>query len=253
MPALLLLVCLAACQEEILHDLSEREANRVVKHLSVARLDAKKVAQADGRWTIAVARDAMVPALTYIDSQRVLADRESSMLKSKGSMIPSREDQWFRYERSLASSIEESLAAIPGVLEARVHVNLPDEDPLFAAADQMGGTGSVLLVVDSSFRTADVDVAALVAGAAGISREGVRVLRSEAPPARAHEVVKVESESFHPSPRLGIADSWRVALGVGVLIVLGIGGFGARRVVAQRRRKVAFTLPKELDFEGETV
>lgn len=230
-----------------MHDLSEREANKVVSHLSAAHLGASKVLQADGRWAIAVDRDEMVSALSHLDTQRVLAPRGGDSLVGKSSMIPSREEQRFRYERALAVSIEDSLSAIPGVLEPRVHINVPDEDPLFPSQDLRLGSGSVLLVVDESFKAGDDEISALVAGAAGISREAVRVLKSLAPPPR----------SLAGNPRNGVArreemhaastPPWAAVavMGGGVLFA-----FGIRRLATRRTKRSTFSLPKELDFEG---
>ncbi len=242
------MVFCAACQEEIVHDLSEREANKVVSHLSVAHLGASKVLQADGRWAIAVDRDEIVSALSLLDTQRVLAPRGGDSLVGKSSMIPSREEQRFRYERALAASIEDSLSAIPGVLEPRVHINVPDQDPLFPSQDLRLGSGSVLLVVDESFKASDDEISALIAGAAGISREAVRVLKSIAPPPRSPlgpdaTLIAVRREEMHSTS----TPPWAVgaAIAGGVLCALGI-----RRLATRRMKRSTFSLPKELDFEG---
>jgi type III secretory pathway lipoprotein EscJ len=241
------LVFLSACQEQIVHDLSEREANKVISHLSAAKLDAHKVIQPDGRWAISVSQDSIVAALAYLDTQRVLATRDVKGPIGKGSMIPSREEQWFRYERSVAMSIEESLAAIPGVLEARVHTNIPEEDPLFGSSGR-DGSGSVLLVVDEKFVAHDEEISALVGGAAGIPREVIRILKStttlpkplEGGPAS--EVTKL-LPSIASTARLPWTEG--VAVCAALVAVLGI-----RHMRTRGKKKVIFSIPKALDFEG---
>lgn len=259
-----LLCSLAACQEQIVHDLSEREANSVVSQLSMARLDARKVQQPDGRWAISVDQDEMLQALSYIETRRVLTSRDAKSVSNKGVMIPSREEQWFRYERSVAVSIEESLSALPGVLDARVHVNLPDDDPLFGDSARKGGSGSVLLVVDKSFTAADAEVGALVGGAAGLPRDAVRVLRSEAVEANPPAVVEVSGDIVPPPPESttesrGVGFFER-ALFVSLLrepwvgaasLVVSIGAACGVWLLRRRPKRTArFELPKELDFEG---
>ena len=246
--ALVLLVLFSACQEQIVHDLSEREANKVIRHLSVANLDAHKVIQPDGRWAISVSHDAIVPALAYLDTQRVLASRDVKGSSGKGTMIPSREEQWFRYERSVAVSIEESLAAIPGVLEARVHVNLPEEDPLFGASGRGSGSGSVLLVVDDTFSAHDEEISALVGGAAGVPRDVIRVLKSTAAVLRPPEgstAQQVVDQSVSIAPTVQVP--WVESVAVCALLVAVLG---LRNLFGRRKKKVTFSLPKELDFEG---
>ena len=170
---------LVGCDEQILHDLTEQEANKVLSRLHVGSLSAQKVLQSDGRWAIAVDENQVIPALTFLDSNRVLAARTSNLpVSSKGGIVPSREEQWFRYERSIAVSIEESLSTIRGVLEVRVHVNLPEKDPLFGTTSKESGSGSVLLVVDERYEASKSDVAHLVSGAAGIPPERISVLQS---------------------------------------------------------------------------
>jgi hypothetical protein len=168
-------------------------------------------------------------------------------------MIPSREEQRFRYERSVALSIEESLSALPGVLDARVHLNLPDDDPLFGDAARKGGSGSVLLVVEHGFAASDEEVSALVGGAAGLPREVVRVLKSKTVEGRA--LPSEESARAPVPPPQGASISpvvWPIAMtlvGGSALIGLGMRG-GMRFLRARSKRRVKFELPKELDFEG---
>jgi type III secretion protein J len=243
-----LVFLISACQEQIVHDLSEREANSVVSQLSMARLDARKVPQPDGRWAISVNQEEMIPAISFIETRRVLPSRDAKSGSSKGAMIPSREEQWFRYERSVALSIEESLSALPGVLDARVHVNLPDDDPLFGDSARGGGSGSVLLVVDRRFSAADDEVAALVGGAAGLSREVVRVLKSQTVEDDVQKFVEAPTLTSNSIAEVPIS---LVVVGWGVAGIATLGAaYGVRMLRRRSRRRVAFELPKELDFEG---
>jgi flagellar biosynthesis/type III secretory pathway M-ring protein FliF/YscJ len=170
---------LSACDEQILHDLSESEANRVISRFSGTAIIPTKVVQSDGRWAIAVPRESSVSALAFLDSHRVLSARGGKGPKAaKGGLVPSREEQWFSYQRAVAQSIEDTLNSLGGVLEAHVHVNLPEHDPLLGRKRDAGGTGSVLLVIDDRFAVKDEEVSALVSGAAGLPAGSVTVLRS---------------------------------------------------------------------------
>jgi type III secretion protein J len=248
-----LVFIISACQEQIVHDLSEREANSVMSQLSMARLDARKVQQPDGRWAISVEHDEMIPALSYIETRRILTTRDAKSVSNKGSMIPSREEQRFRYERSVAVSIEESLSALPGVLDARVHVNLPDDDLLFGDLARKGGSGSVLLVVDRTFVAGDDEVAALVGGAAGLPRDVVRVLKSQTAEIEVPEVVMAPRDlsPFIPESALSRVAWSFVPWTLGVAAVVMVSSLGVAQLFKRRpTRKATFQLPKELDFEG---
>jgi|694.fasta_scaffold10224_3 type III secretory pathway lipoprotein EscJ len=241
------------CDEQIIHDLGEAEANRVVSRLSVAALDAHKVQQSDGRWAVAVPEESILPALTFLESNRVLTPRGQPSGSSKGGLVPSRQEQWFRYERAMAQAIEESLAALAGVLEARVHVNLPESDPLFGTKKREGGSGSVLLLVDGGFVASNDEISALVAGAAGIPAQHVTVLKSVAPQRNTElgRGVPVDASSSSAAAEVGQQSSGvapdsegaglvteLLAAAAGVLVALGAQVLWRRRDPPLRFRRL---------------
>jgi type III secretory pathway lipoprotein EscJ len=256
---------IAGCDEQILHDLSEQDANRVLSRLGNESLGAKKVLQSDGRWAIAVERKSVVTALSYLDTNRVLSPRSTSGHPSnKGGFVPSREEQWFRYERSVALSLEDSLNTLAGVLEARVHLNLPETDPLFGTRKELTGSGSVLLVVDNRYTSNDQEIAALVAGAAGIPVQKVTVLRSRPPTAHVEPVSQPIIESAvvpvgqqEPTPAQAspeesvpqathfVMDSQVSMASAAFAALLGTGAV----LFIRRRRRVRFVLPSSAHEE----
>jgi type III secretion protein J len=243
---------LTGCDEQILHDLTEQDANKVLSRLSSSDLAAQKVLQSDGRWSISVSKDQVVPALNFLDSTRVLTPRAtSSGAASKSGFVPSREEQRFRYERSVALSIEESLAAMHGVLEARVHLNLPESDPLFGTRKDNLGSGSVLLVTDSSLLAKDEEIAALVSGAAGIPAAKVSVLRSQlagAPAGPEPARTAVAQEGSLALANVSVSELGAVkslssyAKGLAALAACVVAGFGLL-FFRSRHRRVVFQLP----------
>lgn len=244
------LVCATGCEEQILHDLSEREANRVVSELHAAKVSASKLSQSDGRWTIGVAKREVVTALRALEFQRVLPSPGARGAPvSKGGFIPSREERLFRYERAMSEALEDSLTAIPGVLEARVHLNLPAEDPLLGPSRVPAGSGSVLLLVDERWAARDEDIAHLVGGAAGVPSGAVKVLRSSAErPVEAQHTVSPESRAQEVNGKNSI-DTQPVA--VALLGALGVSAAWIGRVCVRRRRKrVKFSLPSEKTTGG---
>lgn len=247
--ALMCLLLSVGCDEQILHNLSEREANKIVSNLSDANLSVDKVLQPDGRWAISVAEADKMVALHRLEAQRLLSSQDPvSASSSRSSIVPSREEERFRYERSVSQSVEESIKALPGVLDARVHVNLPDRDPLFGSREGGRGSGSVLLVVDDTFTSDDGDIAALVSGAAGISRDVVGILRSA--PERIETPV-VDSNVVAGLHRQSSAQRflvwWPEAVGVSAIV---LSALVATTFVRRRRPLPLFPLPKILDFEG---
>ena len=115
------LIFVSACQEQIVHNLSESEANRFLTKLQEIRIDAEKIRQPDSRWAIAVERSNAMAAVKYLDQARLF--REESSLHEKSALISSREDQRFQYERAMSREIENTLLSLEGVLEiGRAHV-----------------------------------------------------------------------------------------------------------------------------------
>ncbi len=173
-------------------------------------------------------------------------------------MLASREDQRFRYERSLSHEIELTLSNAPGVLESRVHLNLPAIDPIFGQPlGKKEGSGSVLLVVRDAVLKRE-EVATLVAGASGVPEESISVLITSAeairncetvviPEARLTPVATLEAKKQEPSAQTGVLEAraqfwdlmksrcnWHVMV---VLASLTFGGICLMVLVVLRKRR----------------
>lgn len=167
----------AACRETVLHDLSEQDANRVHLVLKKQKIEAKKEKSKNG-WQISVSTDLLSKALAVIEDSKVLKTRESRTKDSSNAMLQSREQREQLLEQDRALEIESTLERIPGVLEARVHLYLPENSNLGLGAKQNPKSGSVFLIAKSK----EVDrahVAQLVAGAVGIQAQAISVMLSE--------------------------------------------------------------------------
>ena len=173
--------------------------------LNTAGIEAEKVRQADSGWALSVSSSNARQAIGYLIDSRAMR-RPGKGDDEKASLVSSREEQRFRYERSVSRELEATLAGIEGVLEARVHLNLPLADPLFGTVSGRAGEGtaSVLLVTSGELRLSKDEVAALVAQAVGINSQKVAVLVSagagtEEPPKEVlKEVQAVPAEA--PAP-----------------------------------------------------
>lgn len=177
------LVCLLAfcliltgCKEKIVHNLSENDANRYLARLDEISAGASKVKQPDGKWSISVDKTKAILAIKHLGDSRMLKSSDAPA-SEQSSLISSREDQRFKFERALSREIENTLASIEGVLEARVHLNLPGVDPILGhRLPASKGTGSVLLVIKKDFQLTTEMIADLVSGASGIETGQIAVL-----------------------------------------------------------------------------
>lgn len=255
---ILVVMLLSGCREQIVHNLSEIDANRLVTKLHDSSLNGDKEKQADGKWSISVPSDETIRALKLLNDSRILRSENQKAIE-KSSVISSREDQRFHYERSLSQEIEATLSSVPGVLEARVHLNIPPVDPLFGRSLGQGGTASVLLVTDSSLTTTKDEIAGLVAGASGIKSDAISVLFSRSAETVATETNKPaidlalnSPENGHNSEASGASQSWYLwsQISASLLILLGAGGYWFYKKKNQRTTAVVAKALAELGAEG---
>ena len=185
----LLAAALAGCGEEpLLHDLPEREANAVLVALDEAGIAAAKLRQegSEGGWTVSV------PSGEAGRAHRLLSARELPRASppglgevfGQGSAVPSPVEEHARWLHALSGELARSVEALDGVVEARVHLGLPADDPLRPGA-RAAPRAAVLVkcrpAACPALRAMEGGLRALVAGAAeGLSPEVVAVVIADA-------------------------------------------------------------------------
>jgi type III secretory pathway lipoprotein EscJ len=167
--AALLILC--GCRETILHDLDEEQANRVWVTLRHHRIEAEKNRSGAG-WSIAVEKSAAGRALTTLEKLRL--PRRPRNRERSSSFIPSRAEKDLLREQQLSERLEETLSALPGVVDARVHYLLEEKERARSSA-------SVLLVTLPGV-TVDVrQIKEIVAGGGALDGGRVSVALSSLP------------------------------------------------------------------------
>jgi type III secretion protein J len=193
-----LLVFLSGCAgEELLHGLDERQANELLVALDEGGIAAEKRREggADAGWLVEVrAGDAG-------RARRILSERELPRPRAPGfgdlfgeaAMVPTPVEEHARWLHALSGELSRSLGAIDGVVEARVHLGLPPEEPSRSMGPRLPRAAVLLKcrpLACASVRALEPGIRALVAGAAeGLAADAVALLVSEAAelPARAGE------------------------------------------------------------------
>jgi type III secretion protein J len=225
---------LAGCAgEEILHGLAEAQANEVLVALDEAGVAGAKRREdgADAGWIVAV------PARDAPRAQRALAERSLPRVRpagfaevfAKGSIVPTPVEEHALYLHALGGELSRSVEAIDGVVEARVHVGLPQPDPL-RPGERPRPRAAVLVKCRpsacASVRELEDGIRSLVAGSAdGLDPGAVSVVI--APASRA------------PAP--GAAPARRasaILVALAVAAGLGAAGIGALGLRARLRREV---------------
>jgi type III secretion protein J len=183
--ALLAVAALACgCAVPVVAGVEEGDANRIVVALDRASVDATKEVDpsAEGRFRVLVPRDDVPRALATMNAEGLPRPNPAGVLSSvdKGALVPSRAAEQAMVVAGLAGDLERTLESVDGVLAARVHLSLPEVDPLSPLRDaaKMKGTASVLL--EHRGPTPPIAVAEierLVAGGiAGLAPENVTVV-----------------------------------------------------------------------------
>jgi type III secretion protein J len=176
---------LAACKTAVRAGLSEREANQLIVALDRASIAASKEPEsgARDRFRVDVAAADATHAIALLEAQG-LPKREPpgfDQLYRDSGLLATPQEERARWTSATEAELARSLARMPGVLDARVHLALPDaERPLDSEAPEH--KAAVLLQrARSSTPIDEAGVRSLIAAAIdGLPAERVTVVQVEA-------------------------------------------------------------------------
>ena len=147
-----LLLFLAGCRTSLFEGLDEDQANRIVAALSHHGINGYKERSADQSWNVTV-DDADAVVATELASAYALPRGGHSNLgelfKRQG-LISSPEEDRVLYVYGLSQELSETLEKVDGVLLARVHIVLPEKDPMNPAQDTLP-SASVMMRYHSDY------------------------------------------------------------------------------------------------------
>jgi type III secretion protein J len=125
---------LCACNVVVAAGLDENDANRIALALEGSNVDAQKEPDptVEGKFKVSVARDDVPQALAAMHAEELPRPKPAGVLEAmdKGALVPSQTAEHAQLVRGTAGELERTLLEIDGVLAARVHLNLPEKDPL---------------------------------------------------------------------------------------------------------------------------
>ena len=148
------LISLAGCTHQIESSLPEHEAQDIVVTLREHGIDASAEADSIGKkegsaWHVSVwgTRDDATKAWKILRENGLPHEKLPGLeeLFSTPGMIPTAAEEKARMLLAMVGELGRTLRSMPGVVDARVHVVLPDNTSLLDKKDQNPTTASVLV------------------------------------------------------------------------------------------------------------
>lgn len=231
------LLALAGCNENLQHNLPEQDANDIMVLLQESGIGAKKVREEGGNEPTYVIQ---VPRQDYAQAAKLLrehslprphSDGLGSFAKNKG-MIPTQTEERAMFLDAIAGEVSNALNTVPGVLEARAIVMIPENSDLAQPDKRPLPSASVLVkyrnALDGAPPIDEARVKAFVSTVVtDLKPDNVTVIMTQAQPPTGVDpggrfksvlgmTIAAESESQF---------KWMVA--IGGLVILGLSVFAS--------------------------
>jgi len=125
-------LCLAGCKTTLYSDLSEKEINEMLATLLNKGIDAEKVPGNEGMWTLLVEESEIAASVEILQSVGFPKDRFASIgeIFEKEGLVSSPLEERIRFIYALSQELSETISLVDGVIAARVHIVIPENDPL---------------------------------------------------------------------------------------------------------------------------
>lgn len=237
---------LQACDIDLYTNLGEREANAMVAVLLRDGVPASRKVQDNGQLTVVVDEKRFSEAMSLLDDAGLPGQSFSNMgqvFKSNG-LVSSPVQERAQMVYALSEELSHSVSEIDGIISARVHVVLPDNDLLKRVISP--SSASVLVRYDPATDINQLipQIKTLVAnGISGLSYEGVSVTAIKA---------AVVGNRGNAQPRLAsFLGLWmlednvaqaRMMFGILLLCTLGLAGVLGWQQWQRRRSQSVYVL-----------
>jgi len=181
------LLTLTGCDEQttLFSNLEERQANSVMAALMDRDISCSKQPGEEGSWNLLIPKSRFAEAATLCERQglpRRSFHGVGEVFKKSG-MVSSPSEERIRFMDATAQDLSSTISMIDGVVDARVHVVLPENDPF--AKNLLPSSAAVAIRArwDADLSGAVPQVKSLVKNAIeGISYEKITVTIFQDPP-----------------------------------------------------------------------
>ena len=180
MKKIVLLACaallFAGCDKETtLHSgLVEQQANLVMAALLDAGIGCHKSPGEEGTWNVTVLESKFADSVNLLEKAGLprMAHQGIGEVFKKTGMISSPSEERIRFMDALAQDLAKTISGIDGVVDARVHVVLPENDPF--ARNALPSSAAV--AIRSRW---DADVTDIVPSVKGLVKNAIEGLQYE--------------------------------------------------------------------------
>lgn len=234
-PALIgLCLLLAACgRAELYSKLTETQANEMIAVLHSAGIEATKKEAGENGWTLQTEKGDFSRAVEVLHSQGYPREEFASLgtvFKREG-LVSSPTEEKARLVYGMSQELSHTISEIDGVVQARVHLVLPDNQPLAETGQPASASVFIKYRPGTNIDTQIGKVKALVVN----SVQGLK-----------YENVSVETFPAQPLPTVARKDGGEMLnanlIGVGIaglLLLIAALGYPSLRRWQQRRAAVA--------------
>ncbi len=151
------LVLLTGCKTELYSNLAEKDANSMLSILLNNKIDSEKVFDKKaGAYFLHVEKSQIPQAVQLLKQHGYPKEKIATVgeLFKKEGLISSPLEERTRFIFALSQSVQETLSQIDGVLVARVHVVLPENNPI--DKEVKPSSASVFIKYNPAYRLEDM-------------------------------------------------------------------------------------------------
>ncbi|AZO48766.1 MAG: EscJ/YscJ/HrcJ family type III secretion inner membrane ring protein [Mesorhizobium sp.] len=126
------MLVLQACSVELYSNLNQRQANEIVATLMRHGIPAQREAGKDGKMTVSVQKDRFAEAMVILDESGLPKQEFQTLgeVFKRDGLVSSPVEERATMIYGLSQELSQTISDIDGVLSARVHLVLPENDPL---------------------------------------------------------------------------------------------------------------------------
>ncbi|MDX8534182.1 type III secretion inner membrane ring lipoprotein SctJ [Mesorhizobium sp. VK25A] len=126
------MLMLQACSVELYSNLNQQQANEIVATLMRHGIAAQREAGKDGKMTVSVQKGSFAEAMAILDESGLPKQEFQTLgdVFKRGGLVSSPVEERATMIYGLSQELSQTISDIDGVLSARVHLVLPENDPL---------------------------------------------------------------------------------------------------------------------------